>query len=418
MNYRLLNNILGWTIGIFATVIYTITMEPTVSFWDCGEFIAGAYKLQVVHPPGAPLFLMIARIFTIAGEYFGGVDKVALSVNFQSALSSGMAILFLFWTITLICKKLIGKAREELDAADKMVIMGSAIIGSLACTFVDTFWFSAVEGEVYAMSSFIIALLFWAILRWENRADEPYADKWLLLIAFIIGLSIGVHLLGLLAIPPIALVYYFKRFKPSNFGMMLAFFIGFVVLVFVQYFIIPGLTKLAGNFDIYAVNTMELPFWSGVTVFMLLVAGFLGVGIYYSQYKNLTNSFLIGMLVILNFAVVGALVAGFLINLVFIGIYYYSKQNLAKTCCLFYLAIIPGFFVWEKLFKNMKPVPKHVIAKNVNTMFLAITFIILGFSSYIMVVVRSNANPSIDMSNPEEPFNLLSYLNREQYGHM
>ncbi len=337
-NYKNLNNIIGWIIGIFATAVYGVSMEPTASFWDCGEFISGAYKLQVVHPPGAPLFLMIGRIFSL---FASGTDTVAAMVNFSSALSTGMTILFLFWTITALAKKIMVDGEGNLSMANGWAVLASGVVGSLACLFSDTVWFSAVEGEVYAMSLFSTAVVFWAILKWEAEADQPHADRWILLIAFVIGLSIGVHLLNLLTIPAIAMVYYFKRFKTTRMGVIKAFLAGGVVLGAVQFVIIPGTPLLAAHFDKFFVNSLSMPFWSGMTFFVLL-----------------------------------------LIGLITFGLKYAVKHH------------------------------KHTL----HTALLSLSFLMVGYSSYAMVLIRSNANPSIDMSDPADLFNLLSYLNREQYG--
>ena len=274
-NYKLINNILGWIICIIASTVYVITAEPTVSFWDCGEYIATAYKLQVGHPPGAPTFQLIGRIFSMfAGD---DVTKVAFCINTMSALCSGFIILFLFWSITIFTKaptiplpKLaLSKAGSVLTTSKSIAIFGSGIVGALAYTFTDTFWFSAVEGEVYAMSSFSTALVFWAILKWESVSDNNYSYRWIILIAFLIGLSIGVHLLNLLTLPAMVLVIYFKKYKPSNKGMIYALLLSFLIIGFIMWGLVPGLVKYSSVFERIFVNSFKLPFNVG-TIFYFL----------------------------------------------------------------------------------------------------------------------------------------------------
>ncbi|WP_225975010.1 glycosyltransferase family 117 protein [Anseongella ginsenosidimutans] len=246
-------------------------MEPSASYWDCGEFISCIYRMQVAHQPGAPLFTMLYKVFTLlAGD---NLDKIAYYSNFGSVLSSGFTILFLFWTITALAKKLVLKQQAALSEGNIYLILGSGLVGALAYTFSDTFWFSAVESEVYALSSLCTAIVFWAIFKWENHADQPGADRWLVLIAYVMGLSIGVHLLNLLAIPAISLVYYFKRYKYTRSGAFWAFVVSCIILLFVQYGIIPGLVSLAAKFDLLFVNVFGLPFDSGMIFFILLLAG-------------------------------------------------------------------------------------------------------------------------------------------------
>ncbi|MEY3678818.1 MAG: hypothetical protein RI924_959 [Bacteroidota bacterium] len=340
MNYNKLNNLLGWFTFILASGVYILTMEPSVSFWDTGEFIAAAHKLQVVHQPGAPLFLMIQKMFSLLA--MGDASKVAYFMNMGSALFSGATILFLFWTITALAKKVVVKPGEEADASQTLVILGSGLVGALAYTFSDTFWFSAVESEVYAMSSFCTALVFWAILKWDAQAEEPQSDRWLVFIAYVMGLSIGVHLLNLLVIPAIALVYYFRRSsKVTPKGTLLALMAGIAILGFIQYGVIQYLIKAAAGFDLFFVNTLNFGFGSGVIVFAALLIGGITYGIFYSIRKNK------------------------------------RVLNLALVC---------------------------------------LSFIILGYSSYAMLVIRAKANPTLNNSDPDNVYALLSYLNREQYG--
>lgn len=337
-NYKLLNNVLGWAVFVITTTIYMLTAEPTVSFWDCGEYISTAYKLQVGHPPGAPLFQLAGRFFTLFA--FGDTSNVAYMINIMSAVSSGFTILFLFWTITLLTRKFV-RTEGEMTNAQKIVILGSGMVGSLAYGFSDTFWFSAVEGEVYAMSSFFTAIVFWAILRWEQDADKPNSLKWLLLIAYLMGLSIGVHLLNLLAIPAITFVYYFKKYKPTRNGIFYTLIISFIILAVVMYGIIPLIVKLAGSFELFFVNSIGMPFNSGTIIYFIFL--------------------------------VGGIIAGLVFSI--------RKQKLL-----------------------------------LNTILLAFTFILIGYSSFFLLVIRSNANTPINENNPADAISLLSYLNREQYG--
>jgi hypothetical protein len=284
MDFKKLNIIGGWIAFAIALFTYGSTVEPTASFWDCGEYIATSFKLEVGHPPGAPTFMMIGRLFSmLAGD---NLENVALMINMLSALTSALTILFLFWTISYLAKKMI--PGEKLEGGNLIAVLGSAMVGALAFTFSDTFWFSAVEGEVYAMSSFCTALVFWAILRWEDVADEPHSDRWLIFIWYIIGLSIGGHLLNLLAIPAIVMVYYFKRFKPTLKGGAIAFGISIVMLGFVQNFLIPQVVNIAAKFELIFVNGAGLPFHSGSLVFALLIIGLISFGLYYTHKNNKT----------------------------------------------------------------------------------------------------------------------------------
>lgn len=338
--YKRLNTLIGWGIFLIASLVYIITSEPTMSFWDCGEYIATAYKLEVGHPPGAPLFQMLGRFFSLFA--FGDTSLVARMVNTMSALSSGFTILFLFWSITLLAKKILVKAGEEVSQGKMFTILASGIVGSLAYTFTDSFWFSAVEGEVYAMSSFFTAIVFWAILKWDEQADQPHNYRWLILIAYLMGLSIGVHMLNLLAIPAITLVWYFRKYENPNWkGILLAMLVSLVLLAVVMYFIIPYIVTFAGWFELFFVNSLGLPFNTGTIIFFILLIGLIVWGLIYSR-------------------------------------------------------------------KRVKPVW--------NTVVLAFTFILIGYSSFFMLVIRSNADPPIDENNPENAMYLLAYLNREQYG--
>lgn len=337
-NFKLYNRITGWIVFLIAAATYLLTAEPSVSLWDCGEFIASAYKLQVGHPPGAPFFMIMARIATLFAG--GDVARVALMVNWMSALASAFTILFLFWSITHIALKITGT--DNLKPYQLVAVIGSGAVGALAYTFSDTFWFSAVEGEVYASSSLFTAVVFWSILKWENIADEKYANRWLIFIAYLMGLSIGVHLLNLLAIPAIVLVVYFKKYeKITTNGVIAALLIGGAILGGVMYVIIPGLIWLGSIFELIFINGFGLPYNSGLLIYCVLLIGGLAYGIYYTYKKG-------------------------------------------KTV--------------------------------MNTALTIVTVIVIGYSSYSMIVIRSLANPPMDENSPETIFKLQSYLNREQYG--
>jgi hypothetical protein len=347
VKFKLANNILGWLVFLISATVYLLTIEPTVSLWDCGEFIASAYKLQVGHPPGAPLFMIIARFFSLfAGD---DVEKVAMMVNSFSALASAFTIMFLFWTITHLALRLISYRYSftgslltaELSLKDKIIILGSGLVGSLAYTFSDTFWFSAVEGEVYASSSLFTAVVFWAVLKWENEADQKFANRWLILISFLMGLSIGVHLLNLLAIPAIVMVYYFRKNEVTAAGVAKTLLASLLILGIMMYMMIPGVIWLGSRFELLFVNGFGLPYNSGVLVYFIILFGGLAYGL------------------------------------------------------------------WQSIRR------RKVI---LNTVLLMVTVIIIGYSSYAMIVFRSLANPPMDENNPENIFSLQYYLNREQYG--
>ncbi|WP_443937761.1 glycosyltransferase family 117 protein [Pedobacter sp. MW01-1-1] len=304
MNYSKINNIVGWLCFLIATITYVLTLEPSASFWDCGEFIASAYRMQVVHQPGAPLFLMIQRFFSIFA--LGDKTNIAYWMNIGSAISSAATILFLFWTITALAKKAIIKAGEEISTSQLISIIGAGTVGALAYTFSDSFWFSAVESEVYAQSSLFTAIVFWAILKWEAHADEPRADRWLLFIAYIMGLSIGIHLLNLLTIPAIAFIYYFKKAKKvTSGGIFKAFLVGVFILGIIQYGIIQYLVSFGAYFDLFFVNTLGLGFGTGVLFFALLLIGGFVYGIRYSikhQKKLLNLGLISAVLIIFGYA--------------------------------------------------------------------------------------------------------------------
>lgn len=336
--YQFINNLCGWIIFAIAAFVYISCIEPTGSFWDCGEFIAASYKLQVGHPPGAPLFLMLGRFFSL----FAGNDlkMISILINILSALMSAFTILFLFWTITLMARKIVAKS-AEFTSGQIFTIMSAGIVGALAYTFSDSFWFSAVEGEVYASSSFFTAIVVWAMFKWDSVADERHANRWIILIAYLMGLSIGIHLLNLLTIPALAFIYYFRKYKPTTWGVIKTAVVGVLILGVIQFGIISGLMSIASKFDLMFVNSMGMPFWTGFLFFFLIVVAAVIYGLKYSV-------------------------------------------------------------------KNNNPI--------LNLAILCFTFIVVGYSSYAMIVIRSAANPPMDENDPEQVFSLLSYINREQYG--
>ena len=345
MNYRKVNNILGWVTGGIALFVYLSTMERTVSFWDCGEFLSCAYKLEVGHSPGAPFFMLVQRLFAIftGGDALTGGPSMsaAIAINALSALTSALTILFLFWTITHFAKRLLVPAKTEPDNNQLALIMGAGLVGALAYTFSDTFWFSAVEAEVYATSSFFTAITFWAVLKWEDVADNKHADRWLVLISYLIGISVCVHLLNLLTIPALAMVYYFRRYKADYKGTIFAFLVGCFILAFVQFGVIQYIPRLASKFDIMFTNSFGTPFDTGAIFFLCLLVGLLVFGLMFAK-----------------------------------------KRNNATL----------------------------------HTAILCVTFIIIGYSSYIVAIIRSRSDVPIDMTNPDNPISFLDYVNREQFG--
>ena len=348
LNYKKINNITGWAVFVLASMVYLMTMEATGSFWDCGEFASSAYKIQIPHPPGAPLFILIGRLFMAP---IPDPHKAVLGINTMSALASGFTILFLFWSVTHFAKKLVQKNNETLTKDQVFIIMAAGIIGAGAYTFCDSFWYSAVESEVYAMSSFFTAIVFWLILKWEAAVTEEQlrgvtgrftdADRLLILIFYLMGLSIGVHLLNLLTIPSIVMIYYFKRYKVTRWGTVLAFIIGCAVTGIVQKAVIQWTIKFAGNFDVFFVNSLNMPFFTGFAFFFVFLAA-----IIYFLFR------------------------------------YASKKgwNLLKLT------------LWS------------------------FSFMVLGYMSYLTTMIRSNADPAVDMYNVDNPINLVGYLSRDQYG--
>ena len=343
-NFKLADTISGWAAFVVATVSYLLTIEPTASYWDCGEFICTAFRQEVGHPPGAPLFMIMGRVFSLLAG--GDVTLVAAMINAMSALASGFTVLFLYWSIVHIARRIVlGNAQNgattEISTFQAISIIGSGLVGSLAFAYTDTFWFSAVEGEVYAMSSLFTAVVFWCILKWESVADEKYSNRWLILVCYLMGLSIGVHLLNLLAIPAIVFVYYFKKYKADTKGILIALAVAVAILAGILYGIIPGVVYLASQFELLFTNTMGAPYNTGTIIYVILLLGALVYGLYYS----------------------------------------YKKRKVV-----------------------------------LNTVLLGVAVILIGYSSFAMIVIRSAANPPMDENNPDNVFALRSYLNREQYG--
>jgi MFS family permease len=346
-SFQRLNDVVGWLVFALALVVYLLTLEPTASFWDCGEFIACCYKLLVPHPPGAPTFLLLGRLFSLLS--FGDVSKVAWLVNALSALSSAFTVLFLFWSITLLARKLVLRdARPpdhplpRLTTGQTLRILGAGTVGALAFAFSDSFWFNAAEAEVYALSALCTATVVWLMLKWENRAEEPASDKWLVLIAYVMGLSIGVHLLNLVAIPALGLLYYFRRqAPPTRRGIGLTLLVSSVLVGAILVGVIPGLPSLAGSFEVFFVNSFGLPFNSGLIIF-----GLLGLGLLYVGFRQ-------------------------------------SYQRRSRL---------------------------------LNTGLLCFVFMLIGYSSYLIVPIRSSYHPTINQNAPNEVLSFVRYLKREQYG--
>jgi len=336
-NFRRLNTITGWVLFAVSAFVYLLTIEPTVSFWDCGEFILSSFRLQVGHPPGAPLFLMIGRIATLFA--LGDVSKVAMMMNALSAICSGFAIMFLFWTITHLVRKVYNTGDETVSSY--IPILGSGIIGALAYTFSDTFWFSAVEGELYALSSLVTGLVFWGMLKWEEEADKPWSGRWIILIAYIMGLGLGIHRLNLLVLPVLFVVFYFRKYEVTAKGIVKTLLLAGLTLYLMVFVLIPGVPKVAGWFELFFVNTIGLPYNSGLLFFIIILTAALVLGIRYSLKSGR---------VILNYTIT------------------------------------------------------------------AIAVIMIGYSSYAMIMIRSSARPPMNQNNPSDIFSLSYYINMEQYG--
>lgn len=390
--YKLVNNLLGWLTFAIAAFTYCMTVEPTASFWDCPEFITTAYKLEVGHPPGAPFFMLTANFFT---QFTNDPAQVAFCVNIMSALLSALCILFLFWTITHLTRMILTDGKNEVNLAQTIVIMGSGLVGALAYTWSDTFWYSAVEGEVYAYSSMFTALVFWLILKWEEHADEPHSDRWIILIFYLTGLSIGVHLLNLLCLPAIALVYYYKRNPQANLkGSLVALAISMLLVAAVLYGVVPGVVKVGGWFEWFMVNTLGLPFNTGMILYILLLIGVVLSAIWSTTRHNRSlTTLLYGLSVaLLGIPFMGHGFTSFIIGLVV----------LVALAIVLRLKDKEGNYLLRKRF--------------LNTSLLCMLVLMIGYSSYAVIVIRSTQNTPMDQNSPEDIFTLGSYMGREQYG--
>ena len=394
--YKLVNNVLGWLTFFVAAFVYCSTIEPPASFWDCPEFITTGYKLEVGHPPGAPFFMLTANLFS---QFASDPSQVARMVNTMSALLSATTILFLFWSITHLARKLILKDWSELTLGKLIAIEASGLVGALIYTFSDTFWFSAVEGEVYAYSSAFTAIVFWLILKWEDHADEPHSDRWLVLIAYMTGLSIGVHLLNLLCLPAIVLVYCYRRFPNIELkGSLIALVGSFILVAAVLYGVVPGIITVAGWFELLFVNTLGCPFNTGEIIYIVLLVAIVIWAIYESyvdkSFKRQNVSFVLA---------VGML-----------GIPFRGMTWSAAILGLVILAAIYfGLNYRKKIGKDLVPV---LTSRFKNTALLCMLMLMIGYSSYAVIVIRSAANPPMDQNSPEDVFTLGSYLSRDQYG--
>ncbi len=390
--FRLVDNLMGWITFAIAAFVYCSTVEPTASFWDCPEFITTAYKLEVGHPPGAPFFMLTGNLFT---QFVSDPTKVALMVNIMSALFSAACIMFLFWSISHLTRKLVGTNGKISTLGQLITVEASALTGALIYTFSDTFWYSAVEGEVYAYSSLFTAVVFWLMLKWEDHADEPHSDRWLIFIAYLTGLSIGVHLLNLLCLPALVLVYYFRRYPNANArGSLIALAGSFALVAAVLYGIVPGIVKVGGWFELLFVNTLGLPFNTGMIVYMILLVGIVLWSIWETTVQrnrlrmNLSYLFSVGML----------------------GIPFYSHGLTSVFVGILVLALL--YFVLNRQVNKTH----WISARLMNTSLLCMLMIMIGYSSYAVIVIRSSANTPMDQNSPEDIFTLGSYLSREQYG--
>lgn len=390
--YKITNNIIGWIVFAIAAFTYCMTVEPSASFWDCPEFISTATKLEVGHPPGAPFFMLTGNFFT---HFTGDPAKAAFCVNIMSALLSALCILFLFWTITHLTRMLICKDGTVTTWGQIITIMGSGVVGALAYTWSDTFWFSAEEGEVYAYSSMFTALVFWLILKWEDHADEPHSDRWIVLIFYLTGLSIGVHLLNLLCLPAIALVYYYKRHpQAQSKGSLVALLVGFLLVAAVLYGVVPGIVKVGGWFELFFVNTLGMPFNTGMVVYILALIAVVLTAIWSTTKTNrtLTNGLYLASVGMLGIPFFGTGFMSVLIGIVLLATLYFLLNMKRKD-------------------------GKMLLRKRIlNTSLLCMLMLMIGYSSYAVIVIRSVANPPMDQNSPEDIFSLGSYLSRDQYG--
>ena len=386
--YNIVNNVVGWVVFAIAAFTYCSTIEPTASFWDCPEFITTAAKLEVGHPPGAPFFMLFGNLFSL---FASDATQIAKMINTMNALLSAGCILFLFWSVTHLAKKLLVKDGAEPSVGQLLAVMGSGIAGALIYTWSDTFWFSAVEGEVYAFSSFFTALVFWLILKWEDNADQPHSDRWLVFIAYLVGLSIGVHLLNLLCIPAIVLVYYYKMSKnPTGKGSLLVLGVSVIIVAAVLYGIVPGIVKIGGWFELLFVNELGMPYNIGLYIYLTLLT----IALVWALWE--TTKAVSEKRMYISFIVCTGL----------LGIPFYGHGVASVVIGIIVLGIIAGV-----LFFTKKATPRIL-----NTAILCMTLMTVGYSSYAVIVIRSTANPPMDQNSPEDVFTLGEYLGREQYG--
>ena len=406
--FRLVDNVLGWLTFLVAAFVYCSTIEPTASFWDCPEFITTGYKLEIGHPPGAPFFMLTANLFS---QFASDPSQVAYWVNIMSALLSATCILFLFWSITHLTRRLLIKDWDGLTTSKLIAIEASGLVGALIYTFSDTFWFSAVEGEVYAYSSAFTAVVFWLILKWEDHADEPHSDRWLVLIMYMTGLSIGVHLLNLLCVPAIVLVWYYRRFPDANLrGSLVALAVSVVLLAAVLYGVVPGIITVGGWFELLFVNTLGMPFNSGLYVYLLLLVGTVIWAIYETQTAG-------NELLPAKDGKGGAKPANwlrqnvaFLLSVALLGVPFYGYGWSA-----FFIGVVVLALLWYVLNRMYQKRPL-VSARLKNTALLCMLMLMVGYSTYAVIVIRSDANPPMDQNSPEDIFTLGDYLGRDQYG--
>ena len=411
--YRLVDNIFGWVAFVIAAFVYCSTIEPTASFWDCPEFITTAYKQEIGHPPGAPFFMLLGNFFT---HFASDATQVAKMVNTMSALLSAVCILFLFWTITHLARRLVISDWKEMTTSKLIAIEASGMVGALIYTFSDTFWFSAVEGEVYAFSSAFTAVVFWLILKWEDHADEPHSDRWLVLIAYMTGLSIGVHLLNLLCIPAIVLVYYYKKVPHANLkGSLLALILSFAVVVAVLYGVVPGIITVGGWFELFFVNVLGCPFNTGEIVYIICLVAAVIWGIYETYNATDKNVKRQNIAFILGFGMLGipfygygwsAVICGVIVMAILWFILGYKRKQEVAT----------GVDETTGITKKKMQLLPLVSARIKNTALLCMLMLMIGYSSYALIVIRSSANPPMDQNSPEDIFTLGSYLSRDQYG--
>ena len=391
--FKLVDNVIGWLSFLIAAFVYCSTIEPTASFWDCPEFITTGYKLEIGHPPGAPFFMLTANLFS---QFASDPTQVAKMVNVMSALLSATCIMFLFWSITHLTRRLLIDKWEELTTTKLITIEAAGLVGALIYTFSDTFWYSAVEGEVYAYSSALTAIVFWLILKWEDHADEPHSDRWLVLIMYLTGISIGVHLLNLLCVPAIVLVYYYRRFPDANLkGSLVALAVSVVILAAVLYGVVPGIVTVGGWFELFFVNTLGMPFNTGEIVYIILLISTVIWAVYETQTQKHSVT-------VQNVA--------FLLSVGLMGIPFYGW---GWTAFIIGIAVLAGLWFLLKYQRDKLPL---ITARAKNTMLLCMLMLLIGYSSYALIVIRSSANPPMDQNSPEDIFTLGDYLGREQYG--